>query len=122
MAARFRVTSGHDLLSSLANCFSAIRMGQNPQPAGTDSIHTLSRHLGRLDPTCDKGLSGWHFPALTRHISFVQLRAEAAGSPQLIDAATAAATYAQIGSTRVAHSQWQPLWEDLTTRHPEVLD
>lgn len=64
--------------------------------------------------------AAWWFIALDA-VCDVQLRAEAAGSPQVLDDATAAMTYGQIGGTRVAHTQWAPLWEDLVARHPEVL-
>ncbi|MBW3667579.1 MAG: class II aldolase/adducin family protein [Actinobacteria bacterium] len=63
----------------------------------------------------------WWFITMERSCQ-VQLLAEAAGTPVLIDSAMAALTARQVGSPRIGWLSFQPLYERITHEQPELLD
>lgn len=65
--------------------------------------------------------AAWWFVSLERSCQ-VQLAARAAGRPVLIDHRRAVATREQLGGDLVAWISYQPMWEDIRRREPELLN
>jgi ribulose-5-phosphate 4-epimerase/fuculose-1-phosphate aldolase len=65
--------------------------------------------------------AAWWFIAMERACQ-VQLLAEAAGSPVLIDPAQALKTERQVGAPMVGWQSFQPLYEWIVLAQPELLD
>jgi ribulose-5-phosphate 4-epimerase/fuculose-1-phosphate aldolase len=63
--------------------------------------------------------AAWWFVSMERQCR-VQLLAEAAGHPQVIDASTAAATAAVQGSASVGLLQFNFLWQMIVAEHPDL--
>jgi len=65
--------------------------------------------------------AAWWFISMERQCQ-VQLLAEAAGTPNLIDPETAAATAAIAGSPEVGRTQFQVLWNLVSRQEADLLD
>lgn len=65
--------------------------------------------------------AAWWFITMERSCH-VQLMAEAAGSPILIDADQAALTGRQVGSHRGGYASFQPLYERIVAEQPDLLE
>ena len=65
--------------------------------------------------------AAWWFITMERTCQ-AQLLAEAAGTPVLIDADSAAATARQVGSHGAGWFSFQPLWDVVTAEQPDLFD
>jgi ribulose-5-phosphate 4-epimerase/fuculose-1-phosphate aldolase len=65
--------------------------------------------------------AAWWFIALDRCCQ-VQLLAEAAGKPRLIDPVNAALTRDTIGTEQIGRFSFRPLYDDIVARQPDLLD
>ncbi|CAM2957181.1 class II aldolase/adducin family protein [Saccharomonospora xinjiangensis] len=65
--------------------------------------------------------AAWWFLTMDRSCQ-VQLLAEAAGEPHLIDPASARHTYGTIGTPEMGRFNFRPLYADIVRRHPDLLD
>jgi len=110
----------HALFDDFTGVVLDLNESQRIADALGDTKAVIMKNHGLLAVGDSVAAAAWWFIAFDQACD-VQLRAEAAGMPQPMDAETATMTAGQIGTTKVAHSQWQPLWEDMITRHPEVL-
>ncbi|MBV8931370.1 MAG: class II aldolase/adducin family protein [Kutzneria sp.] len=63
----------------------------------------------------------WWFTTMERSCQ-AQLLAMAAGTPKLIDRETALLTRAQVGTPLAGWFQAQPLWDQITSAHPDLVD
>lgn len=80
----------------------------------------LSNH-GLLTVGGSVAEAAWWFLSLDRCCE-VQLLAEAAGRPRLIDAGTARQTRETIGTPEIARLNFRPLYADAVRREPDLLD
>jgi ribulose-5-phosphate 4-epimerase/fuculose-1-phosphate aldolase len=65
--------------------------------------------------------AAWWFITMERTCE-AQLLAEAAGTPVLIDAETAALTATQTGSKQAGWRQFQPLYDWIVEEQPDLLE
>ena len=65
--------------------------------------------------------AAWWYLAMDRACG-VQLLAEAAGTPRLIEPASAALTASQVGTPEVAKINFDCLWDVLLDEEPDFLD
>jgi ribulose-5-phosphate 4-epimerase/fuculose-1-phosphate aldolase len=65
--------------------------------------------------------AAWWFITMERTCQ-VQLVAEAAGTPVLIDDENAALTYSQVGSSAAGWFMFQPLYDKIVADQPDLLD
>ena len=86
-----------------------------------DAKAVILRNHGLLTVGRSVDEAVWWFISMERSCQ-VQLLAEAAGSPVPIDAATAQATAGQVGSHQSGWSNFQPLYERIVHRQPDLLD
>ncbi|HEY1826985.1 MAG TPA: class II aldolase/adducin family protein [Acidimicrobiales bacterium] len=95
---------------------------------GKRIAHTLGDHKAAI--LANHGLltvgrsvdeAAWWFIAMDRSCH-AQLLAEAAGTPQAIDAEVAAKTAAQTGGHGVGWFQFQPLYDLVVAQEPDLLD
>ncbi|MFE6634021.1 class II aldolase/adducin family protein [Streptomyces tendae] len=79
------------------------------------------RNHGLLTVGDSVDAAAWWFLSLERSCQ-VQLLAEAAGRPVRIDHRQAVATREQLGGDLVAWINYQPLWQEVTRREPDLFD
>ncbi|MFF0589544.1 class II aldolase/adducin family protein [Streptomyces sp. NPDC003781] len=79
------------------------------------------RNHGLLTVGDSVDAAAWWFLSLERSCQ-VQLLAKAAGQPTLIDHRQAVATREQLGGDLVAWINYQPLWQEVTRREPDLFD
>jgi ribulose-5-phosphate 4-epimerase/fuculose-1-phosphate aldolase len=65
--------------------------------------------------------AAWWFIAMDRSCH-VQLLAEAAGTPRLIDEGSARATRAQVGTPALGRLNFRPMYDAILARQPDLLD
>lgn len=65
--------------------------------------------------------AAWWFLTMDRSCQ-VQLLAEAAGVPTVIDPASARHTFDTIGTPEMGRFNFRPLYADIVRRHPDLLD
>jgi ribulose-5-phosphate 4-epimerase/fuculose-1-phosphate aldolase len=78
------------------------------------------RNHGLLTVGDSVDAAAWWFLSMERS-SQVQLTAQAAGRPILIDHKQAVATREQLGGDLVAWINYQPLWQDVSRSEPDLL-
>ncbi|OMI87238.1 class II aldolase/adducin family protein [Streptomyces sp. M1013] len=79
------------------------------------------RNHGLLTVGDSVDAAAWWFLSLERSCQ-VQLLAKAAGRPVLIDHRQAVATREQLGGDLVAWINYQPLWQEVTRREPDLFE
>ncbi|MFF0679005.1 class II aldolase/adducin family protein [Streptomyces tendae] len=79
------------------------------------------RNHGLLTVGDSVDAAAWWFLSLERSCQ-VQLLAKAAGRPVRIDHRQAVATREQLGGDLVAWINYQPLWQEVTRREPDLFD
>lgn len=79
------------------------------------------RNHGLLTVGDSVDAAAWWFLSLERSCQ-VQLLAEAAGRPVRIDHRQAVATREQLGGDLVAWINYQPLWQEVARREPDLFD
>ncbi len=82
---------------------------------------TILRNHGLLTVGHSVDEAAWWFITMERSCQ-VQLMAEAAGKPVIIDHECAAMTQKQIGGHESGWFQFQPLWERITYEQPDLFD
>ncbi|WP_199434081.1 class II aldolase/adducin family protein [Qaidamihabitans albus] len=65
--------------------------------------------------------AAWWFLTMDRSCQ-VQLAADAAGEPYVIDDESARKTYATMGTPEMGRLNFRPLYADIVRRHPDLLD
>lgn len=91
------------------------------QSLGETGTAVILRNHGLLTVGNSVEEAAWWFVAMDRSCQ-VQLLAEAAGTPVLIDDDAARAARDVIGSPAVARLNFRPLCADIVRRRPELLD
>lgn len=86
---------------------------------GSNKALVLRNH-GLLTVGDSVDAAAWWFMSMERSCQ-VQLTAEAAGRPVLIDHRQAVATREQLGGDLVAWINYQPLWQDISRSEPDLL-
>lgn len=81
----------------------------------------ILRNHGLLTAGGTVDAAAWWFITMERTCQ-VQLVAEAAGTPVLIDAENAALTHSQVGSDAAGWFQFQPLYDKIVADQPDLLD
>ena len=81
----------------------------------------ILRNHGLLTVGGSVAEAAWWFVAMERSCQ-VQLAAEAAGKPVLIDPEDAERTRGVIGSPSIGRYNFKPLYEGVLRRHPDLLD
>ncbi|MEU1871878.1 ribulose-5-phosphate 4-epimerase/fuculose-1-phosphate aldolase [Streptomyces ambofaciens] len=79
------------------------------------------RNHGLLTVGDSVDAAAWWFLSLERSCQ-VQLLAKGAGRPVLIDHRQAVATREQLGGDLVAWINYQPLWQEVTRREPDLFE
>lgn len=86
---------------------------------GSNKALVLRNH-GLLTVGDSVDAAAWWFMSMERSCQ-VQLTAEAAGRPVLIEHRQAVATREQLGGDLVAWINYQPLWQDISRSEPDLL-
>ncbi|MGW5333735.1 class II aldolase/adducin family protein [Streptomyces bauhiniae] len=86
---------------------------------GSSKALVLRNH-GLLTVGDSVDAAAWWFMSMERSCQ-VQLTAEAAGRPVLIEHRQAVATREQLGGDLVAWINYQPLWQDISRSEPDLL-
>ncbi|MEU6387205.1 class II aldolase/adducin family protein [Streptomyces bauhiniae] len=86
---------------------------------GSNKALVLRNH-GLLTVGDSIDAAAWWFMSMERSCR-VQLTAEAAGRPVLIEHRQAVATREQLGGDLVAWINYQPLWQDISRSEPDLL-
>ena len=81
----------------------------------------ILRNHGLLTAGATVDEAAWWFITMERTCQ-VQLVADAAGTPVVIDAENAALTYSQVGSAAAGWFQFQPLYDKIVADQPDLLD
>ena len=81
----------------------------------------ILRNHGMLTVGTTVASTAWWFLTLER-TSQSQLMAYAAGTPMIIDDASARATYETVGSEFAGWFQFQPIWQRISKDHPDIWD
>jgi ribulose-5-phosphate 4-epimerase/fuculose-1-phosphate aldolase len=81
----------------------------------------ILRNHGLLTAGSTVDEAAWWFITMERTCQ-VQLVAEAAGEPVLIDSDDAALTYSQVGSSMAGWFSFQPLYDKIVRDQPDLLD
>ncbi|MFD2419776.1 class II aldolase/adducin family protein [Amycolatopsis pigmentata] len=81
----------------------------------------ILRNHGLLTVGTSVDAATWWFISMDRSCE-VQLVAKAAGKPILIDDENAARTHAQLGTEYVGWLNFQPLYHQIVSRQPDLLD
>src|SRR5207302_10499031 len=81
----------------------------------------ILRNHGLLTTGQSVDEAAWWFITMERSCH-VQLLAEAAGKPTLIDKEMAALTQTQVGSHLAGWFSFQPLWDRIVREQPDLLD
>ncbi len=86
-----------------------------------DGIAIILRNHGLLTVGRSVEEAAWWFVSMDRSCR-VQLLAEAAGRPRLIEPAAARAARDGIGTPGIARLNFRPLYADIVRRQPDLLD
>jgi ribulose-5-phosphate 4-epimerase/fuculose-1-phosphate aldolase len=86
-----------------------------------DGIAVILRNHGLLTVGGSVEEAAWWFVTMDRSCQ-VQLLAEAAGAPHLIEPDAARAARAGIGTPGMARLNFRPLYADIVRRQPDLLD
>ncbi|GAA1767042.1 class II aldolase/adducin family protein [Luedemannella helvata] len=87
----------------------------------TGNIALVLRNHGLLTIGASVEETAWWFASMDRSCQ-VQLLAEAAGRPRLIDADAARSARGTIGTPAIARLNFRPLYADIVRRQPDLLD
>jgi ribulose-5-phosphate 4-epimerase/fuculose-1-phosphate aldolase len=87
--------------------------------AGNKAAILRNHGLLTVGTTVDE--AAWWYITMER-TCHVQLLAEAAGEPIVIDEECAALTYSQVGSTLAGWYSFQPLYDKIVAEQPDLLD
>lgn len=85
-----------------------------------DKKACILRNHGLLTVGKSVDEAAWWFITMERSCQ-AQLMAESAGTPIIIDPATAQTTYNQVGTTNAGWFQFQPLWNRIVKEQPDLL-
>jgi ribulose-5-phosphate 4-epimerase/fuculose-1-phosphate aldolase len=86
-----------------------------------DRKAVILRNHGLLTVGHSVDEAAWWFITMDRSCQ-VQLMAEAAGTPKLIDPDTASLTYSQVGSHSIGWFSFQSLYDKIVRQEPDLLD
>jgi ribulose-5-phosphate 4-epimerase/fuculose-1-phosphate aldolase len=95
--------------------------GKRISAALGDNKAAILRNHGLLTVGHSVDEAAWWFITMERSCQ-VQLLAEAAGNPVLIDSDMAALTATQVGGHFAGWFSFQPLWDRITREQPDLLD
>ncbi|MCX5317006.1 class II aldolase/adducin family protein [Streptomyces sp. NBC_00154] len=111
----------HGLYSDFRGVVSEVEEGRRIGEAlGPNKAVILQNH-GLLTVGESVAEAVWWFITMERSCQ-AQLLAMAAGTPKLIDRATALQTREQVGTHLAGWFQAQPLWDQITAAHPDLFD
>ena len=91
------------------------------KPGGGTHKGVILKNHGILTAGPTVEAAAWWYIALD-NAAHTQLLAEAAGTPQLIDAVTAQHTHSQVGGPEGALHAFESLYAGLVAAEPDVLD
>jgi len=98
-----------------------IEEGKRIAHALGDSKAAILANHGLLTVGHSVDEAAWWFVTMERSCQ-VQLLAEAAGNPVIIDEAVAETTFGQTGGHRTGWRQFQPLYDWIVAEHPDLFD
>ena len=98
-----------------------IEEGKRIAHALGDSKAAILANHGLLTVGQSVDEAAWWFVTMERSCQ-VQLLAEAAGNPVIIDEAVAETTFGQTGGHRTGWRQFQPLYDWIVAEHPDLFD
>jgi ribulose-5-phosphate 4-epimerase/fuculose-1-phosphate aldolase len=111
----------HELFDDYTGVVLDIEEGKRIAHALGDKKAAILRNHGLLTVGHSVDEAVWWFITMERSCQ-VQLLAEAAGKPVLIDAEMAANTQAQVGSHLAGWFSFQPLYDRIVREQPDLLD
>ncbi len=111
----------HSLFDDYAGVVLDIEEGKRIAHALGDTKAVILRNHGLLTVGGSVDEAVWWFITMERSCQ-VQLMAEAAGSPVLIDDETATRTHSQVGPARSGWFSFQPLYQRIVREQPDLLE
>jgi ribulose-5-phosphate 4-epimerase/fuculose-1-phosphate aldolase len=111
----------HGLFDDYTGVVVDVEEGKRIAHALGDTKACILRNHGLLTAGGTVDEAAWWFITLERTCQ-VQLVAEAAGTPVLIDDENAALTYSQVGSALAGWFSFQPLYDKIVADQPDLLD
>ena len=111
----------HSLFDDYTGVVYAVEEGRRIGDALGANKAVILRNHGLLTVGKSVDEAAWWFITMERSCQ-AQLMAEAVGKPVHIDAENAATTYQQVGSTMAGWFSFQPLWDNIVRKQPELLD
>ena len=111
----------HGLFDDFTGVVLDLEEGKRIAAALGEHKAVILRNHGLLTVGHSVDAAVWTFIAMERSCQ-VQLLAEAAGTPVLIDTDMARTTYPRVGSPIASHVSFQPLWDMITRDEPDLFD
>jgi ribulose-5-phosphate 4-epimerase/fuculose-1-phosphate aldolase len=111
----------HALFDDFTGVVLDVEEGKRIAHALGDNKACILRNHGLLTAGQTVDEAAWWFITMERTCQ-VQLVAEAAGTPVLIDPENAALTHSQVGSSAAGWFSFQPLYDKIVADQPDLLD
>ena len=111
----------HGLFDDFTGIVLDLEEGKRIAAALGEHKAVILRNHGLLTVGHSVDAAVWTFITMERSCQ-VQLLAEAAGTPVLIDTDMARTTYPRVGSPIASHVSFQPLWDMITRDEPDLFD
>jgi ribulose-5-phosphate 4-epimerase/fuculose-1-phosphate aldolase len=111
----------HEVYEEYAGVVLDLEDGKRIAQCLGDGIAVVMRNHGLLTVGGSVEEAAWWFVSMERSCQ-VQLLAEAAGSPHILEPAVARTARESIGTPGIARLNFRPLYADIVRRQPDLLD